>query len=53
VKVVRFRRTRAWSTERLASWLGCSPDAVQLWEAGKRRVPGWVLEAFELEREAA
>lgn len=53
VKLIRHRRVRAWTTEKMAAWLGCSPDAVQLWEAGKRRVPAWVNEALALDKEAA
>jgi DNA-binding XRE family transcriptional regulator len=49
IKVIRQRRARAWTQEQLALWLGCSVDAVQLWETGKRRVPGWVLEALAFE----
>lgn len=47
VKVIRQRRARCETQEQLALWLGCSVDAVQLWETGKRRVPGWVLEALD------
>lgn len=50
VKLIRHRRARAWTHEQLAAWLGCSVDAVQLWESGKRRVPGWPVEALEQDR---
>lgn len=53
VKLIRERRLRGWTHEQLAQWLGCSVDAVQLWESGKRRVPGWPLEALALDKEAA
>ncbi len=53
VKTIRGRRARGETQEQFALWLGCSVDAVQLWESGKRRVPGWVLEAIALEKEAA
>lgn len=46
VKLIRERRARAWTHEQLALWLGCSVDAVQLWESGKRRVPAWPLEVL-------
>lgn len=49
VSLIRERRARGWTHEQLAQWLGCSVDAVQLWESGKRRVPGWALKALESE----
>lgn len=47
VWLIRERRARGWTQERLAQWLGCSVDAVQLWESGRRRVPGWAVAALE------
>ncbi len=49
LRVIRGRRARGETHEQFARWLGCSVDAVQLWESGKRRVPGWVLVALESE----
>lgn len=46
VKLIRGRRARGETQEQFALWLGCSVDAVQLWESGKRRVPAWPLEVL-------
>lgn len=43
VRFIRARRANGWTQLACSQWLGVSVDAVELWERGKRRVPGWAL----------
>lgn len=47
VRFVRARRELGLTILQAAEACGCSPDAIEQWIGGKRRVPAWALVALE------